>query len=161
MDFGSIICTPRNPNCIDCIIKNNCIAFKKNLQKTIPIKSKSNQLKKKKYSRAYIFYNENNEILVRRRSSKGMLASMLEIPNDKWVIDKNKLVYDKIAQNLKKKIQYKGSIEYSFSHFDLETEVFFANVKKNHFLKYKWMKKNNFKKSGLPTVMKKIIEVAI
>ena len=161
MDFGSIICTPRNPNCIDCIIKNNCIAFKKNLQKTIPIKSKSNQLKKKKYSRAYIFYNENNEILVRRRSSKGMLASMLEIPNDKWVIDKNKLVYDKIVQNLKKKIQYKGSIEYSFSHFDLETEVFFANVKKNHFLKYKWMKKNNFKKSGLPTVMKKIIEVAI
>ena len=161
MDFGSIICTPRNPNCIDCIIKNNCIAFKKNLQTTIPIKSKSNQLKKKKYSRAYIFYNENNEILVRRRSSKGMLASMLEIPNDRWVIDKNKLVYDKIVQNLKKKIQYKGSIEYSFSHFDLETEVFFANVKKNHFLKYKWMKKNNFKKSGLPTVMKKIIEVAI
>ena len=108
MDFGSIICTPRNPNCIDCIINNNCIAFKKNLQTTIPIKSKSNQLKKKKYSRAYIFYNENNEILVRRRSSKGMLASMLEIPNDKWVIDKNKLVYDKIVQNLKKKIQYKG-----------------------------------------------------
>ena len=25
----------------------------------------------------------------------------------------------------------------------------------------KWIKKNNFKKSGLPTVMKKIIEVAI
>jgi len=161
MDFGSIICTPRNPDCINCIVKHNCIAFKKNLQKIIPIKSKSNQLKKKKYSRAYIFYNEENEILVRRRSSKGMLASMLEIPNDKWVIDKNKLVYDKIVQNLTKKIQYKGSIEYSFSHFDLETEVFFANVKKNHFLKYKWMKKNNFKKSGLPTVMKKIIEVAI
>ena len=50
---------------------------------------------------------------------------------------------------------------FASSHFELETEVFFANVKKNHFLKYKWMKKNNFNKSGLPTVMKKIIEVAI
>ena len=161
MDFGSIICTPRNPNCIDCIIKNNCIAFKKNLQKTIPIKSKSNQLKKKKYSRAYIFYNENNEILVRRRSSKGMLASMLEIPNDKWVIDKNKLVYDKIVQNLKKKIQYKGSIEYSFSHFDLETEVFFLKVNKKKFSNQRWIKKSKLNKSGLPTVMKKIVELAL
>ena len=52
----------------------------------------------------------------------------------------------------------KGSIEYSFSHFDLETEVFFIKVKKNMFKDQKWIKKSNINKSSLPTVMKKIVE---
>ena len=161
MDYGSIICTPRNPNCNNCVIKFNCISFKKNLQNIIPVKIKPKKQKRKKYSRAYIFFNEYDEILVRRRPSKGMLASMLEVPNDNWTLDKKKLFQDKIVNKIKKKIKHKGLIEYSFSHFDLQIEVFFANVKKNNFSKYKWIKKNNFKKSGLPTVMKKIVEFAV
>ena len=161
MDYGSLICTSRNPNCANCLIKSHCVAFKKNLQNIIPVKLKPKYQKRKKYSRAYIFCNENNEILVRKRSSKGMLASMLEVPNDNWVINKNKLVQDNIVNKMRNNIKSKGLIQYSFSHFDLETEVFFAHVKKDNFLKYKWIKKNNFKKSGLPTVMKKIIEIGI
>ena len=161
MDYGSIICTPRNPNCNNCVIKFNCISFKKNLQNIIPVKIKPKKQKRKKYSRAYIFFNEYDEILVRKRPSKGMLASMLEVPNDNWTLDKKKLFQDKIVNKIKKKIKLKGRIKYSFSHFDLQIEVFFANVKKNNFSKYKWIKKNNFKKSGLPTVMKKIVEFAV
>lgn len=161
MDYGSVICTPRNPNCKNCLIKVHCVAYKKNLHNIIPVKLKSKLQKRKKYSRAYIFCNEKNEILVRKRSSKGMLASMLEVPNDNWVIDKKKLVHDNIVHKVRSDIKFKGLIEYSFSHFDLETEVFYAHVKKNNFQKHKWIKKNNFEKSGLPTVMKKIIEIGI
>ena len=90
-----------------------------------------------------------------------MLASMLEVPNDNWVINKKSLVTDKIAIKLKNKLKLKGFVDYSFSHFDLETEVFFTKVKKDYFANQKWIKKNNVKISGLPTVMKKIIEVAL
>ena len=159
MDYGSLICTPRNPDCSSCLIKTKCLSYKKNLQNIIPVKIKSNSTKRKKYSRAYILYNEKNEILVRKRSSKGMLASMLEVPNDNWVINKKSLVQDKIALKIKDKMQSKGSVKYSFSHFDLETEVFFTKVKKNIFTNQKWIKKNNINKIGLPTVMKKIIKV--
>ncbi len=161
MDYGSLICTPRNPNCKNCFIKLDCIAFTNNLHNIIPVKLKIKSLKRKKYSRAYIFCNEKNEILVRKRSSKGMLASMLEVPNDNWVIDKKKLVHDNIVHKVRRNIKFKGLIEYSFSHFNLETQVFYAHVKKNNFQNHKWIKKNNFKKSGLPTVMKKIIEIGI
>ena len=161
MDYGSAICTPRKPNCFNCFIKKNCESFKNNLQDLIPIKGNKNLNKPKKYSRAYILLNEKNEILVRKRPSKGMLASMLEVPNDDWVINKNKLIQDKIINKIKKKIYFKGLINYSFTHFNIETEVYFVNVKKNNFYKYQWIKKNNLKESGLPTVMKKIIEVAI
>ena len=161
MDYGSLICTPRNPNCMSCLIKTNCLSYKNNLQDIIPIKLKSKSIKRKKYTRAYIFYNEKNEILVRHRSPKGMLASMLEVPNDDWVMNKKNLIYDKIALKLKDKLKSKGSVEYSFSHFDLETEVYFTKVKKEFFADQKWIKKNNIKNSGLPTVMKKIVEVVL
>tara|TARA_Y100000590_G_C15608516_1_gene972899 strand:- start:166 stop:1224 length:1059 start_codon:yes stop_codon:yes gene_type:complete len=161
MDYGSIICKPRNPNCRNCIIKLYCVSYKKNLQEIIPFKSKKRFKKIKKYSRAYIFYNEKKEILVRKRSSTGMLASMLEVPNDKWVTDKKSLVVDDIALEVKDKLQSKGLVDYSFSHFDLSIEVFFTKVKKNIFVNQKWIRKNNINTSGLPTVMKKIVEVAL
>ena len=161
MDYGSAICLPRNPKCIDCLIKLKCISYKKNLQNIIPVKIKSKLKKRKKYSRAYIFYNEKNEILVRKRSSKGMLPSMLEVPNDNWVKNKNQLVHDKIIKNIKNKMLSKGSVEYSFSHFNLETEVFYVIVKKNIFKDQKWLKINNIDKVELPTVMKKIVSLAI
>ena len=161
MDYGSMICTPRKPKCQICVIQSFCISYKKNIQEIIPIKLKKNLLKIKKYSRAYIFYNEKNEILVRKRSPKGMLPSMLEVPNDIWVIDKNKLVHDKIINKIKNKILSKGFVEYSFSHFDLEIEVFYILVKKNIYKGQKWLKVINIDKVEFPTIMKKIVSIAI
>ena len=161
MDYGSSICLPRNPDCMNCLIKNKCKSYKKNLQNIIPIKIKSKLQKVKKYSRAYILYNEKNEILVRKRPSNGMLPSMLEVPNDKWVASKNKLEQDKIIHKVKNKIYSKGFIEYSFSHFNLETEVFYVKVKKKFFKNQKWLKINNINNVELPTVMKKIVSFAI
>jgi A/G-specific adenine glycosylase len=161
MDYGSSICLPRNPDCINCLIKSRCISYKKNLQNVIPKKIKSKIQKRKKYSRAYILHNEENEILVRKRPSKGMLPSMLETPNDIWVVNKNKLVHDKIIKKIKNKMLSKGIVKYSFSHFDLEAEVFYIKVKKNNFKEQKWLNINNINKVALPTVMKKIVSIAI
>ena len=161
MDYGSAICKPRNPDCTNCLIKFKCLSFKKKLHNTIPIKIKSKLRRKKKFSRAYIFCNEKNEILVRKRSNNGMLASMLEVPNDNWVTNKKKLVQDKIIYKVINKMLFKGSIEYSFSHFDLEIDVFYIMVKKNTFKNHKWLKINNINKAGFPTVMKKIVSIAI
>ena len=86
---------------------------------------------------------------------------MLEVPNDKWVINKNKLVNDKIINQIKNKMLSKGILEYSFSHFDLEAEVFYIKVKKNTFKNQKWLKVNNINKVALPTVMKKIVNIAL
>ena len=161
MDYGSSICLPRNPDCINCLIKSRCISYKKNLQNVIPKKIKSKIQKRKKYSRAYILHNEENEILVRKRPSKGMLPSMLETPNDIWVVNKNKLLHDKVIKKIKNKMLSRGIVEYSFSHFDLEAEVFYIKVKKNNFKEQKWLNINNINKVALPTVMKKIVSMAI
>ena len=161
MDYGSLVCKPKNPDCTSCLIKTKCISYEKNLQNIIPVKVKFKFKKIKKYSRAYIFYNEKKEIMVRKRSAKGMLPLMFEVPNDNWVINKRKLVRDNIVLKIKNKMQFKGLVNYSFSHFDLETEVFFLKVNKKKFSNQRWIKKSKLNKSGLPTVMKKIVELAL
>tara|TARA_B100001123_G_C15120825_1_gene951275 strand:- start:58 stop:1098 length:1041 start_codon:yes stop_codon:yes gene_type:complete len=161
MDYGSLVCKPKNPDCTNCLIKTKCISYEKNLQNIIPVKVKFKFKKIKKYSRAYIFYNEKKEIMVRKRSAKGMLPLMFEVPNDNWVINKRKLVRDNIVLKIKNKMQFKGLVNYSFSHFDLETEVFFLKVNKKKFSNQRWIKKSKLNKSGLPTVMKKIVELAL
>ncbi len=161
MDYGSEICLPRNPKCDICGINIFCQSYKKNLQLKIPIKLKKKTIKPIKYTRAYVIVNEKNEILVRNRSSKGMLASMLEVPNDVWVKNKKSLITDQDMQQITTKLKSKGSFEYSFSHFDLEAEIFYGNVKKAKFLNGNWIKKSAYSNSRMPTVMKKIVELAV
>ena len=90
-----------------------------------------------------------------------MLASMLEVPNDVWVKNKKLLITDQEILQLKTKLKSKGSFEYSFSHFDLETEIFYGNVKKAKLSKSNWIKKSSYSSSRMPTVMKKIVDIAV
>ena len=161
MDYGSIICTPRNPNCSICEIKKYCLSYKKKIQNTIPVKVKKTTSKRKKFSRAYILINEKNEILVRKRASKGMLASMLEVPNDDWVEKKSLLGRDVIVNKIQKKLIRKGDLRYSFSHFDLYLEIFYKKIRKIDYPNNKWLNINKYSNSQLPTVMKKILEIMI
>ena len=159
MDYGSIICTPRNPNCSICGINKYCLSYQKKIQNLIPVKVKKTTSKPKKFSRAYILINEKNEILVRKRTSKGMLASMLEVPNDDWVEKKSLLRRDAIVTKIQKKLIRKGELNYSFSHFDLYVEIFYKKIRKIDYPKNKWLNINKYSNSQLPTVMKKILEI--
>ena len=160
MDYGSIICVPRNPKCGACIIAKECIANQKKITNIIPKKIKSKKTRMKKYTRAYIIINGSKEILVRRRATKGMLPSMLEIPNDKWVAEKKLLVKDSSVSLFQKKFTKCKPFIYSFSHFDLAIEIYFTKERKRKIKKHDWILLNNIDKIGMPTVMKKIVEVA-
>ena len=161
MDYGSMICTPRNPNCLQCEIKKYCLGYQKNIQNTIPVKLKKIKSKPIKFSRAYVLINEKSEILVRKRASKGMLASMLEVPNDEWVEKKSLLRRDKIAKKIERKLIRKGDFSYSFSHFDLNLEIFYKKIRKIDYPKNKWLNIKQYSNSQLPTVMKKVLEIMI
>jgi len=161
MDYGSLICIPRNPNCSMCKIQKHCLSYEKKMQNIIPVKIKKQKLKPKKYTRAYVLMNEKEEILVRTRPSRGMLASMLEVPNDLWVEKKNLLKKDVIIKKINQKFHRKDTLLYSFSHFDLNTDIFYLKVMRKNFPKQKWLNISKFANSQLPTVMKKIIEKSL
>ena len=137
------------------------VCYQKKIQNTIPVRVKKTTSKLNKFSRAYILINEKNEILVRKRASKGMLASMLEVPNDEWVEKKSLLRRDAIVTKIQKKLIRKGVLSYAFSHFDLYVEIFYKKIRKIDYPKNKWLNINKYSNSQLPTVMKKILEIMI
>ena len=137
------------------------MGYEKNLQNQIPIKLKKLKIKPIKYTRAYVLMNEKNEILVRTRPSKGMLASMLEVPNDNWEEKKIRLTKDKFIKKINLKFKKKGSLLYPFSHFNLSAEIFYAEINKKKFPDQKWLNLSKYNSSQLPTVMKKIVNQVI
>ena len=159
MDYGSTICLSKVPQCNKCVIQNHCVAFKKNLTDKIPIKKIRNNSKVIKYTKAYLIVNEFNEILIRRRPAKGMLQSMMEVPNDAWVKNRKNLVRDNLVKSFSiKLLKLKEKIIYSFSHFDLDIKMYFAKVKKTNSKNYQWLSLTKIDNSGLPTIMRKIIK---
>ena len=90
-----------------------------------------------------------------------MLASMLEVPNDDWKNKKSLLKKDDVIKKIKKRFIKKGLIKYSFSHFDLYSDIYFTRIKKNNVVNSKWLRVSLYNKSQLPTVMKKIVKQAL
>ena len=160
MDYGSKICIPKKPKCSECIISEYCNAFKNNITHIIPIKKKKNNIKILKYTKAYIVVNQYNEFLVRRRPSKGMLPSMLEMPTSNWNKNKRLIKQDKVKKLIKNKFKkINCNFFYSFSHFDLNVEIFYVKTNKIKIKDYFWYKKNKILNSEFPTIMKKIMRV--
>ena len=74
--------------------------------------------------------------------------------------DKKNLVTDNFIKSCSLKLfKLKEKMIYSFSHFDLDVEVYYAKVKKTKFKKTQWLSLNKINNSGLPTVMKKIVKI--
>ena len=77
--------------------------------------------------------------MVRKRSSKGMLASMLEVPNDKWVLNKKNLQSEDVEAVIKGSLNLKRHIEniqkfglplvVAINHFVADTEKEIQAVK--------------------------------
>ena len=74
---------------------------------------------------------------------------------------KNLLKKDVLIKKINQKFQRKETLLYSFSHFDLNTDIFYLKVLRKNFPKQKWLNISKFSDSQLPTVMKKIVEKSL
>lgn len=65
MEFGALHCTPKQPKCNACPIREICFAFKHGLQAALPVKTRS-----KKPAKRYFYYfvvRNGNKLLMRKR----------------------------------------------------------------------------------------------
>ncbi|MEO7309788.1 MAG: A/G-specific adenine glycosylase [Chitinophagaceae bacterium] len=76
MDFGATICTPSNPLCSNCHLNANCTALEKNMVASLPVKTK--QLQKRNRWFHYFIIEQNQEVLVRKRTEKDIWQSLHE-----------------------------------------------------------------------------------
>jgi len=92
MDFGSMVCIPANPNCANCPVSEFCLAFKKNKQSMLPVKSPKMKVKKRYFH--YFLVSNADSILMGQRTSKDIWRKLYDLP----------LFESKNSQLLKKEI---------------------------------------------------------
>lgn len=67
MDFGSTMCTPRNPNCTECIFSEDCLANRKGIQTTLPVKVKKVKVRKRYFDFLLLF--KNGKLAMQKRKA--------------------------------------------------------------------------------------------
>jgi len=77
MEFGSVQCKPKSPNCSICPMQDFCIAFSTNTVSELPVKSKRIKVKDR-FLHYLIIEKENNIYLWKRKS--GIWTGLYEFP---------------------------------------------------------------------------------
>jgi A/G-specific adenine glycosylase len=153
MEFGAIQCTPKNPDCKNCVMQDVCYAYTHTVTEQLPVKAKKPK-KPEKNADFYYIENEYGEVLINKRNSSGIWANLYEIPN---TLDthSNLLLPDNYLE--------KGYLKHVFTHFVLHITWFNYKVKKQDLplthKNYQWIHKTQLSEFGFPVPVQKIIKI--
>ncbi len=145
MEMGSLICTPKNPKCSDCVFVGGCVAYEKKLIHILPKKEK--KIKKKTRYLSQVFLISDDKILIRKREQgiwKGLYEGILFEEIKKNIPPKN--IIQHLGLNAHVKCEYQSEvIKHLLSHQELYLQFFFLHVSADHF-------KNSKEQHGLKEV---------
>jgi A/G-specific adenine glycosylase len=160
MDLGSAICTAKKPACLVCPLSADCLARKQGIQEQVPVRAPK-MVRPMRRGAAFVVRDRTGAVFLIKRPDKGLLASMLQPPlgpwGEKFPSARVALTQAPFEANWKKRI---GLVRHGFTHFELEMEVYVADVAKRPQTQGKWIAADKLKDAALPTVMRKIIEHA-
>jgi len=78
MDFGSLQCTPTNPDCEQCRFAVLCVAKQKKLQSILPIKSQKTKIRTRYFY--YLHIHNQEKTIIQKREKKDIWKSLYEFP---------------------------------------------------------------------------------
>jgi A/G-specific adenine glycosylase len=78
MEFGAMLCKPKNPACGVCPVRTGCFAFMHNATTTLPVKLKKLKIRERYFN--YFLIVNGDEILLNKRDEKDIWANMYDMP---------------------------------------------------------------------------------
>lgn len=160
MDLGATLCTPRNPSCGRCPWANACEAKRAGDPESLPRRAPKKE-RPTRYGTAFWITRSDGAVLLRKRPPKGLLGGMMEVPSSEWQEGKrNEHAADEAPIKAKWK-KRAGLVEHTFTHFHLMLDLYEARVPRDMELDGVWVAPDDMDKYALPTVMKKIVALAL
>jgi A/G-specific adenine glycosylase len=127
MDLGSMICTPKEPQCPRCPLLKECRGKALGNPEKYPAKVVKKKIPHVEALSAVI--RKNGNILMRQRPPKGLLGGLWEFPN--WKIEEIGRSRLRLRNHIRKEtginVEIKesiGTFQQTFSHFKLTLKVF-------------------------------------
>jgi A/G-specific adenine glycosylase len=162
MDLGSLICTPKRPNCTRCPWSSDCKARELGIQDTLPTKAPKSARPLKRGA-AFVARDRSGAVLLVKRPERGLLGAMLQPPLGPWTSAFPSAMEASLQAPFRAKWQkLAGIVRHGFTHFELEVEVYLAVFARRPLTgdtSARWV--HDLSSVALPTVMKKVIEHAL
>ncbi|CCG08766.1 A/G-specific adenine glycosylase [Pararhodospirillum photometricum] len=161
MDLGATLCTPRSPACGLCPWRDPCAGRRQGIEESVPAKAAKPE---KPTRRGVAFWAErpDGSLLLRRRPAQGLLGGMMEVPSTEWRPEPwtpaDAIPHAPLAADWR---LIPGRVRHTFTHFHLELDVMAARVSANAHVAGVWVAPSALKDHALPTVMKRIIHLAL
>jgi A/G-specific adenine glycosylase len=129
MDLGSMICTPKEPQCPRCPLLDECKAKTLGNPETYPSRVRKKRIPHVDALSAVI--RRNGKLLMRQRPPEGLLGGLWEFPNWKMKEKGRSRLRLSLRNNIKKEMgmnvtvkELIGTFQQTFSHFKLTLMVF-------------------------------------
>lgn len=159
MEFGSQICKPKNPDCLNCVLNYKCIAFANNDIINLPIKAKRINVKTRYFYYFVVMYK--NEISFFKRNKKDIWQGL----NEFYLIEKTENCNE---ENLFKELPFKNYnlieqsniIKHVLSHQHLYCKFYILNFKEKP-INLNWIKIKNIQNLAWPRVIDKFINTCL
>jgi len=78
MEFGALQCTPKKPDCGECIFNESCYAFSKNLVDQLPSREEKKRPEKRYFS--YFVIRDEHTMVLRKRTGDDIWKNLYEFP---------------------------------------------------------------------------------
>ncbi|HEY5710703.1 MAG TPA: A/G-specific adenine glycosylase [Allosphingosinicella sp.] len=144
MDLGATICSPRNPDCGRCPLREHCAAFRTGEPERYPVKAPK-AARPRREGVAYWLEHDGDVLLV-RRPARGLLGGMLALPTES----------EPVAADWGEA----GSVDHVFTHFALTMRLYCAEARTRPDLvecdRGLWWPVDRVGEAGLPTLFAKL-----
>jgi len=78
MEFGAMLCKPKNPDCKICPVREDCNAYQTNRINVLPLKLKNTKIRERYFN--YFLISHQNQILLNKRSIADIWANLYDLP---------------------------------------------------------------------------------
>jgi A/G-specific adenine glycosylase len=131
MDLGATICTPKNPNCDQCPVKDVCQAKSLGLQEERPVSVPKSKIPHHTVTAAII--QRDGKVLIVQRPPDGLLGGLWEFPGGKKESgeDLANCLRREILEELSTEIRLGesfGVYEHAYTHFRVTLHAFLCSL---------------------------------
>lgn len=161
MDLGATICTPRNPKCDQCPLRQDCVVAGCAEAETLPRRAADKQ-KPVRRGTAFVITSPKGAIALRRRGDAGLFAGMWEVPSTAWHEGRHRPMSDDLnaAPCAADWRRLSGEVRHVFTHFDLRLRIAVAQVPRLP-KGCRWCAPENLGAEAVPSLMHKIVRFAM
>jgi len=167
MDLGRVLCTPRNPGCSQCPVRQVCQAFQAGDMETYPIKPQRKPTPH--YDIVVGLIQREDKILIQRRPETGLLGGLWEFPGGKVesgeqgeaALRREILEETDLQVTIGDKV---GTIQHAYTHFKITMTAWYCEssqgIARTHAAtENRWVTLDELKNFAFPKANNKILDL--